>query len=153
MDVTAVLLDILIVLVAAKVAVEIAERVNVPAVVAEIVAGMIIGPSVLSLVGSEQTLQVLGELGVILLLLGVGMEMDLGEPGAVGRAATSVAVGVVVPMLGGYAVATALGHGSTDRSERSQARRRGQDGADRRREHRRHAQAQALRSSRVTATR
>ena len=63
MDVTAVLLDILIVLVEAKVAVEIAERVNVPAVVAEIVAGMIIGPSVLSLVGSEQTLQVLGELG------------------------------------------------------------------------------------------
>ncbi len=113
MDVTAVLLDILIVLVAAKVAVEIAERVNVPAVVAEIVAGMIIGPSVLSLVGSEQTLQVLGELGVILLLLGVGMEMDLGELGAVGRAATSVAVvGVVVPMVGGYAMATALGHDS-----------------------------------------
>ena len=113
MDVTAVLLDILIVLVAAKVAVEIAERINVPAVVAEIVAGMIIGPSVLSLVGSEQTLQVLGELGVILLLLGVGMEMDLGELGAVGRAATSVAVvGVVVPMVGGYAVATALGHDS-----------------------------------------
>ena len=50
---------------------------------------------------------------MILLLLGVGMEMDLGEPGAVGRAATSVAVvGVVVPTLGGYAVATALGHGS-----------------------------------------
>ena len=113
MDVTAVLLDILIVLVAAKVAVEIAERVNVPAVVAEIVAGMIIGPSVLSLVGSEQTLRVLGELGVILLLLGVGMEMDLGELGAVGRAAMSVAVvGVVVPMVGGYAVATALGHDS-----------------------------------------
>src|SRR5882757_5409486 len=113
MDVTAVLLDILIVLVAAKVAVEIAERINVPAVVAEIVAGMIIGPSVLSLVGSEQTLKVLGELGVILLLLGVGMEMDIGELGAVGRAAMSVAVvGVVVPMVGGFAVATALGHDS-----------------------------------------
>lgn len=106
MDVTAVLLDILIVLVAAKVATEVAERINVPAVVGEIVAGVIIGPSVLSLVGSEQTLRVLGELGVILLLLGVGMEMDLGELGAVGRAAMSVAVvGVVVPMVGGYAVA------------------------------------------------
>ena len=113
MDVTAVLLDILIVLVAAKVATEVAERINVPAVVGEIVAGVIIGPSVLSLVGSEQTLRVLGELGVILLLLGVGMEMDLGELGAVGRAAMSVAVvGVVVPMVGGYAVASALGHDS-----------------------------------------
>jgi Na+:H+ antiporter len=113
MSVTDVLLDILIVLVAAKLAAEIAERINVPAVVAEIVAGVIIGPSVLSLVGGDETLKVLGELGVILLLLGVGMEMDLGELGAVGRASLSVAlVGVVVPMAGGYAVASALGHSS-----------------------------------------
>ena len=113
MSVTDVLLDILIVLVAAKVAAEIAERINVPAVVGEIVAGVIIGPSVLSLVGVDETLKVLGELGVILLLLGVGMEMDLGELGAVGRASFSVAVvGVVVPMAGGYAVASALGHSS-----------------------------------------
>jgi Kef-type K+ transport system membrane component KefB len=113
MDVTDVLLDILIVLVAAKVATEVAERVSVPAVVGEIVAGVIIGPSVLSLVGSDETLKVLGELGVILLLLGVGMEMDLGELGAVGRSAMSVAVvGVVLPMVGGYAVASALGHDS-----------------------------------------
>lgn len=113
MDVTAVLLDILVVLVAAKVAAEIAERINVPAVVAEIVAGVIIGPSVLSLVGGDETLKVLGELGVILLLLGVGMEMDLDELGAVGRASMSVAVvGVVVPMVGGYFVASALGHDS-----------------------------------------
>ena len=40
MDVTDVLLDILIVLVAAKLAAEIAERINVPAVVGEIVAGV-----------------------------------------------------------------------------------------------------------------
>ena len=85
MSVTDVLLDILIVLVAAKLAAEIAERINVPAVVGEIVAGVIIGPSVLSLVGGDETLKVLGELGVILLLLGVGMEMDLDELGAVGE--------------------------------------------------------------------
>lgn len=113
MSVTDVLLDILIVLVAAKIAAEIAERLNIPAVVGEIIAGVLIGSSVLNLVGADKTLQVLGELGVILLLLGVGMEMDLGELGAVGRASMSVAVvGVVVPMVGGYAVASALGHSS-----------------------------------------
>ena len=113
MDVTGVLLDILVVLIAAKVAAEIAERVNIPAVVGEIVAGVIVGPSVLALVEPNETLAVLGELGVILLLLAVGMEMDLGELGAVGRASMSVAVvGVVLPMAGGYAVASALGHGS-----------------------------------------
>jgi Kef-type K+ transport system membrane component KefB len=113
MDVTGVLLDILVVLIAAKAAAEIAERVNMPAVVGEIVAGVIVGPSVLALVEPNETLAVLGELGVILLLLAVGMEMDLGELGAVGRASMSVAVvGVALPMASGYAVASALGHGS-----------------------------------------
>src|SRR4051794_30162286 len=113
MDVGSVLLDILVVLIAAKLAAEVAERINVPAVVGEIVAGVVIGPSILALVGSNETLSVLGELGVILLLLGVGMEMDIADLGAVGRSALSVAsVGVIVPMAGGYAVASALGHSS-----------------------------------------
>ena len=111
MSVTSILLDILIVLVAAKVAAEIAERVGFPPVVAEILAGVVIGPSVLDLVGQEQTLQVLGEIGVILLLLQVGMEMDLGELGAVGRASVSVAVvGIVVPMIGGFGVSELFGY-------------------------------------------
>jgi Kef-type K+ transport system membrane component KefB len=115
MDVGGVLLDILIVLVAAKIAAEVAERIGVPAVVAEIVAGALIGPSVFGLVGSNETLAVLGELGVILLLLGVGMEMDIGELGAVGKAALSVAlVGVAFPMAGGYATITLLGHSSNE---------------------------------------
>ena len=91
MDVGSVLLDILVVLIAAKLAAEVAERINVPAVVGEIVAGVIIGPSILGFVGSNETLSVLGELGVILLLLGVGMEMDIADLGAVGRSALSVA--------------------------------------------------------------
>jgi Kef-type K+ transport system membrane component KefB len=110
-SVTSVLLDILIVLIAAKVAAEIAERVGFPPVVAEILAGVAIGPSVLDLVGSDQTLRVLGEIGVILLLLQVGMEMDLGELGAVGRASVAVAVvGVVVPMAAGFGVSELFGY-------------------------------------------
>ena len=106
-----VLLDILVVLIAAKVAAEIAERVGFPPVVAEILAGVVIGPSVFDVVGHDDTLLVLGEIGVILLLLQVGMEMDLGELAAVGRASMSVAVvGVVVPMSAGFAVAQLFGH-------------------------------------------
>ncbi len=111
MSVGAILLDILIVLVAAKAAAEIAERVGVPGVVAEIAAGMIIGPSVLGAVGTNETLEVLGEIGVLLLLLQVGLEMDLRELGAVGRASMSVAViGVVVPMAGGFLAAELLAY-------------------------------------------
>ena len=80
MNVSSVLFDILVVLIAAKLAAEVAERVAVPPVVGEILAGIVIGPSVLGLVGSaDETLRTLGEIGVILLLLEVGMEMDLTE--------------------------------------------------------------------------
>jgi Kef-type K+ transport system membrane component KefB len=110
MDVNRILLDILIVLLAAKVAAELADRVNVPAVVGEIAAGIIIGPSVLGWVHSTQSLQTLAQLGVILLLLEVGLEMDLAELGSVGKAAVLVAVaGVTVPMVTGAGAGLALG--------------------------------------------
>ena len=51
MDIAEILPTSSIVLVAAKVAAEIAERIGIPAVVGEIVAGILIGPSVLGLVG------------------------------------------------------------------------------------------------------
>src|SRR5215213_9284883 len=110
MDVGEVLVHILVVLVAAKVAAEVSERIGVPAVVGEIVAGIIVGPSLLDLVGPDEVLRVLGQLGVILLLLEVGLEMDLHELGAVGRASLSVAtVGVVLPFLAGIPVGLAFG--------------------------------------------
>ena len=111
MDVTQVLLDILIVLVAAKLAAEVSERIGLPAVVGEILAGIVIGPSLLGLVGGDdEVLRTLGELGVILLLLEVGLEMDLRELGAVGRASLATAVvGVVCPMVGGIGAMQLLG--------------------------------------------
>jgi Kef-type K+ transport system membrane component KefB len=113
MDIATVLTDILVVLVAAKVAAELAERLGVPAVVGEIVAGILIGPSVLGLVGGgDDVLRTLGEIGVILLLLEVGMEMDLAELGRVGRASLLVAaVGVVVPMVLGIGAMHLVGAG------------------------------------------
>ncbi|HUP69309.1 MAG TPA: cation:proton antiporter [Acidimicrobiales bacterium] len=105
-----ILLDILVVLVAAKLAAELAERVGLPAVVGEILAGLAIGPSMLGLVEASEVLRTLGELGVILLLLQVGLEMDLGELGAVGKASMLVAViGVVMPFAAGFGVMAAFG--------------------------------------------
>ncbi len=104
MDFAQFLTDILIVLIAAKAAAEISERIGIPAVVGEIVAGVIVGPSVLGLVGQgDDVLVTLGEIGVVLLLLEVGMEMDLAELGKVGRASFLVAtVGVITPMVLGF---------------------------------------------------
>ncbi len=104
------LFDLLLLLVVAKLAAELAERAKVPAVLAEIVAGIVLGPSLLGWVGHGEILTFLGELGVILLLLEVGLEMDLRELGAVGKASLLVAVaGVALPFAGGFGVATLLG--------------------------------------------
>jgi Kef-type K+ transport system membrane component KefB len=111
MDIAEILRHILIVLIAAKVAAEIAERIGIPAVVGEIVAGILIGPSVLNAVGAgDEVLRTLGEIGVILLLLEVGLEMDLRELGKVGRASLLVAtIGVVAPMALGMGAMGLMG--------------------------------------------
>lgn len=111
MDPTDVLWNVLIVLVGAKVAAELAERIGLPAVVGEIAAGVLLGPSVLGWVELSEPLEVFAELGVILLLLEVGLHLDLAELGAVGTASLRVAVvGVVLPFALGLGAVLALGH-------------------------------------------
>ncbi|CAN5663121.1 hypothetical protein BH24ACT5_BH24ACT5_05070 [soil metagenome] len=103
------LADIALILVAAKLAAELCERVNVPAVVGEIVVGIVIGPSLLGWVDHSEPVTALAELGVLLLLVQVGMEMDLAELGKVGRASLGVAViGVAAPFLLGGAAGMAF---------------------------------------------
>ncbi|MBJ7367146.1 MAG: cation:proton antiporter [Ilumatobacteraceae bacterium] len=110
LDFGQILLDLALVLVVAKLAAELAERIRVPAVLGEIIAGLALGPSVLGLVNPSDALKVLAELGVIVLLVQVGLEMDLVELRRVGRASLSVAViGVVLPMGAGVVAGHALG--------------------------------------------
>jgi Kef-type K+ transport system membrane component KefB/glycine cleavage system regulatory protein len=117
-DLARLLLDLLVVVAAAKLAVEVVERVRVPAVLGEIVAGIIIGPSVLGLVELDGargvSLGMIAEIGVLLLLVQVGMEMDLAELGRVGRSSMLVAViGVAAP----FATGALAGLGFGERGE------------------------------------
>jgi Kef-type K+ transport system membrane component KefB len=113
-DLARLILDLVIVLGAAVLIGELAERIGVPAVLGEIIGGIIIGPSVLGwveLTGDRGTsIGILAEIGVLLLLFLVGMEMDLVDLRRVGAVATSVAIiGVVVPFATGFGVALAFG--------------------------------------------
>lgn len=115
-DLALVLGNLLLILVVARVAAELAERVKVPPVLGEIMAGILIGPSVLGWVDPIAHLEIadmvllIGEIGVILLLFQVGLEMDLAELKKVGRSAIQVAViGVAVPFALGLGVASAFG--------------------------------------------
>ena len=115
-DLALILGNLLIIIIVARLAAELAERIKIPAVLGEIIAGIIIGPSALGLIDPIKNLDVanmvllLGEIGVILLLFQVGLEMDLGEMAKVGKPALFVAIiGVVVPFSAGFGVACAFG--------------------------------------------
>lgn len=110
LDIGRILLDLTIILIVAKAAAEVSERIHVPAVIGEIFAGILIGPSVLGLVNTGDMLFFLAELGVILLLIQVGLETDIVELKSVGRASLLVAIiGVALPMALGFGVGSMLG--------------------------------------------
>ncbi|MEO8295067.1 MAG: cation:proton antiporter [Gemmatimonadota bacterium] len=86
---------------------ELAERIGQPAVLGELIAGVIIGRTMLSLVPVEglgaDYIYFLAEFGVVLLLFEIGLETNIGEMFRVGAASLSVAsVGVALPFLGGF---------------------------------------------------
>jgi Kef-type K+ transport system membrane component KefB len=94
-------------LVAAKLLGELAERFGQPSVLGELIAGVILGGSVLGLVPSDgpgaEIIHLLAELGVLLLLFEIGLETDLREMFRVGTASLAVAtVGVALPFLFGF---------------------------------------------------
>jgi len=89
--------------VGAKLAAEIFERLKQPAVAGEILAGVIIGPSVLHWVEPSEFTGLLSEIGVIFLLFLVGLETKPADIFRVGGRALAVAVlGVIVPFVFGY---------------------------------------------------
>ena len=98
-----ILLSLFVVFVAAQVGGEVAQRLKLPAVVGEIAAGCLVGPYALGWVKLNEPLEVLAELGAVLLLFSVGLETRAGDLRKVGRVATLVGVsGVVLPfVLGG----------------------------------------------------
>lgn len=96
-------LTLFVMFVAAKLAAEIFERLKQPAVAGEILAGIVIGPSVLHLVEPTEITNTLAEIGVILLLFLVGLETKPADIFRVGGRALIVAIlGVIVPFVFGY---------------------------------------------------
>jgi len=95
------------ILLGAKLLGELAERIGQPAVLGELLAGVLLGPHALGLIpdggAAAGVLTILAELGVLILLFEIGLETDLREMRKVGGSATMVAaVGVVLPFIGGY---------------------------------------------------
>lgn len=102
-------LELLIVFGAAKLMAEIFERLRQPGIVGEIVAGVLIGPSVLGWVQPDQVLMALAEIGVMFLLFRVGLDVKASEMLRVGPTALLVATfGVAIPFGFGCAIMASI---------------------------------------------
>ena len=94
--------DLAIIIVFAKVFGILARKLKAPQVVGEIVAGLIIGPSILGFVNQTDFLVQMAEIGVVLLMFSAGLETDLKELLKTGPIALLIAcAGVFVPLVGG----------------------------------------------------
>lgn len=114
---------VLVVLIgAAKVAGLLSTRLGQPAVLGELLAGLILGPTLLNLLHLpifhnehlEETVIELAELGVIFLMFIAGLEIDIDEMQRSGKTATlSGVLGVLAPLLLGFLVALPFGFTSS----------------------------------------
>lgn len=94
--------NLAIILVAAKACGILARKLKAPQVVGEIIAGLLIGPSILGWVEQSDFLVQLAEIGVVLLMFSAGLETDLKDLLKTGPIAALIAcAGVFIPLVCG----------------------------------------------------
>ncbi|BCV24085.1 cation:proton antiporter [Gelria sp. Kuro-4] len=104
------LMELIAILLATKAGGWVAQRLGQPAVLGELIAGVVLGPSVLGLLHPSELITDLAQLGVIILMFIAGLETDLQQLGESGGPALLVAGGgVVLPFLGGALVGRTFG--------------------------------------------
>ncbi len=113
------LLALAVVIAGAKVGGWVSSRLGQPAVLGELLVGLLLGPSVVDLFGQPyfagahvtETLHQLGEVGVIFLMFAAGLEIHLSDMAKMGKTAVWVGVlGVILPILLGTVTVLPFGY-------------------------------------------
>jgi Kef-type K+ transport system membrane component KefB len=104
------LFSLFILFLAAKIGEEIFRRINQPGVIGELLGGFIVGPFALGLAHVTVTAEVFAELGVVILLFTVGLEVRLDDLLKVGPMAVAVGtIGFILPIIAGLGIGLAIG--------------------------------------------
>jgi Kef-type K+ transport system membrane component KefB len=104
------LLSLFLLFLAAKAGEEIFRRIHQPGVIGELLGGFIVGPFALGLAHVSVTAEVFAELGVVILLFTVGLEVRIDELLAVGPMAIAVGtIGFILPIIAGLGIGLAIG--------------------------------------------
>ena len=105
-----VLFQLFVLLAATKIGDEVFKRLGQPTLVGEILAGVIVGPALMGWYAITPETELFAQIGAVLLLFEVGVHTRVGDLVRVGGTALMVAIlGVVLPFVGGFVLATALG--------------------------------------------
>ncbi len=103
MEIVEFFLSIALILISAKIFSELFVFLKLPPVIGELMAGIIIGPSLSGLVENRVILHHLAEIGILLLLFEIGLETDIRQIIKVGLQSTLVAItGVIIPGIFGF---------------------------------------------------
>ena len=106
MEIHTFFLYLLVILLTARVFAEVASRLSTPPVIGEILAGVLLGPSLFGWIEPVESLRLLAEIGIILLLFEVGLDTDIKRLVHSGTKAVIVALpGFFLPFLTGFALA------------------------------------------------
>lgn len=102
METYEILFDLALIIIFAKLFGLVARKIKAPQVVGEIVAGLVLGPSLLGLVNETDVIKYIAEIGVVLLMFSAGLETNLRDLIHSGIKAMFIALcGVIVPLIGG----------------------------------------------------
>ncbi len=103
------LLDIALILISTKLLGLLTKKLHMPQVVGALIAGLLLGPSVLNLIQKTDLLTQLSEIGVIIIMFTAGLETDIKELKHAGKSGFVIAMcGVLVPLLLGFVLAYTL---------------------------------------------
>ncbi|GAY76123.1 spore germination protein gerN, Na+/H+ antiporter [Sporolactobacillus inulinus] len=104
------ILELAIILIATKLAGHVSVLLKQPAVLGELVVGIVIGPALLGWIPNSDTIHLLSEVGVILLMFIAGLETDLDGLRQNARPSSAAAIGGIIFPLGfGYLAGLILG--------------------------------------------
>jgi Kef-type K+ transport system membrane component KefB len=105
------IIAILFLLIVSRVAAELAERVGQPAMIGEIVAGLILGPALFGLIQQSPELTAIADIGLLMLVLLAGMEITLDQlfDAFTGRNVWISIMGFVIPFALGLGLGVTLG--------------------------------------------
>ena len=102
MSIEELFLSVVILLAGARILGEIFRRLKQPAMIGELLAGIILGPTLFGVVRSNDSLEMLSNIAIFFVLLFIGLEMDIRQIKRAGKSATAISlVSLTLPFLAG----------------------------------------------------